>query len=528
MKLKDRIRQAVAAGCGGIWVRSHEHEDAIKDIVDVAKRQGWLVLTWDYDKGLIAPGTPQNTGSSATQMNQDPSALAAINALRQFKGRDEDNNVLLIMRNLHLAMFNSHSGSITDAMLLQSVQHTIEEGASLGWHIVGLSYDGITLPVEMEKHFLMADHELPDADDLWALAEEIDDGEIGLPERDSIEANVLINAAIGMTRVEAMTAYSMSVARHGVLRPDTLWELKAELLKKTGALEMMPTTITFKDIVGLEPVKDYALRTFRSKRIKEPGLHPRGSMLVGVPGAGKSLFCKALGAEIGRPAIRVDLGAMMGGIVGQTEENTRVALKRIESMAPCVAMFDEIEKMLAGSTGGSTDSGVGARQLGSLLSWLEDRAHRFGIYCVVTANHIELLAQTMPELFRRFDALWFMDMPTHDAREHGWEMYLNKFGLDLDQERPEDGQWTIAEIEKCCQDAARLEESVVESAMRVVPVALTSQERIKAMREWATNRALSADHGGIYTTVKRTEAEQQQRPPTTTPKRKRKINRTKN
>jgi SpoVK/Ycf46/Vps4 family AAA+-type ATPase len=190
----------------------------------------------------------------------------------------------------------------------------------------------------------------------------------------------------------------------------------------------------------------------------------------------------------------MDIGALMGSLVGQTEERTRQALKLIDAMAPCVLFVDEIEKALAGASG-QADSGVSARMFGSFLTWLSD--HESDVFVVATSNDISKLP---PEFSRaeRWDGIFFLDLPGHQEKDAIWEMYQERFGLG-DQPRPSDRDWTGAEIKSACRLAALLEVPLIESATNVVPVAVTAGESVEKLRNWASGRCLSADRPGLYT-----------------------------
>jgi SpoVK/Ycf46/Vps4 family AAA+-type ATPase len=183
----------------------------------------------------------------------------------------------------------------------------------------------------------------------------------------------------------------------------------------------------------------------------------------------------------------------MGSLVGQSEANTRQALKIADAMAPCVLFIDEIEKGLAGASGPSGDSGVSARLFGTFLSWLND--HETDVFVVCTSNDISRLP---PEFSRseRFDGVFFLDLPGREQREAIWRIYERMFGIA--GERPEDEQWTGAEIKACCRLAALLDVPLTAAAQNVVPVAVTSAEAVERLRAWAAGRCLSADQTGIY------------------------------
>jgi hypothetical protein len=231
------------------------------------------------------------------------------------------------------------------------------------------------------------------------------------------------------------------------------------------------------------------------ERKKLEAIRPR--LLQSPPGCGKSQFCKALGNETGRPTLVLDVGALMGSLVGQSEANIRQALRIADAMAPCVLFVDELEKALSGvASSGQTDSGVSARLFGTLLTWMSD--HESDVFVVATSNDIGKLP---PELSRaeRFDGVWFLDLPSVQQRRAIWSIYLDLFGLDKQQPRPVDADFTGAEIRACCRLAALLDVPLVEAARNVVPVARTASESVERLRAWASGRCLSADgSGGIY------------------------------
>src|SRR3954466_8934401 len=179
-----------------------------------------------------------------------------------------------------------------------------------------------------------------------------------MPEGDGLAA--VLDAAAGLTRVEAENAFSLSLVRHGRLAPQVLWELKGQALKKAGLLTLHRGGETFADLGGLDALKAFCTRALRPGR--RAGARARGILLLGVPRTGKSCFARALGNEVGRPTLVLDIGALMGSLVGESEARTRQALRLIDAMSPCVAFIDEIDKALAGvQSGGGGDSGVSAR-----------------------------------------------------------------------------------------------------------------------------------------------------------------------
>ncbi|MHB8860927.1 MAG: AAA family ATPase [Pirellulaceae bacterium] len=219
-------------------------------------------------------------------------------------------------------------------------------------------------------------------------------------------------------------------------------------------------------------------------------------MLLSPPGCGKSQFAKTLGNETGRPTLVLDVGALMGSLVGQTESNIRQALRIADAMAPCVLMVDEADKALSGvASSGQTDSGVSARLFGAFLTWLCD--HESDVFVVTTANGIDKLP---PEFARaeRFDGVFFLDLPGATQKAQIWDIWLSAFELNPAQPKPRTEQWTGAEIRSCCRLAALLDVPLMEAAQNVVPVAVTASESVERLRDWASNRCLDADSPGIY------------------------------
>lgn len=213
-----------------------------------------------------------------------------------------------------------------------------------------------------------------------------------------------------------------------------------------------------------------------------------------MPGTGKSCFAKSLGSETGRPTLVLDVGSLLGSLVGQSEANLRQALRVADAMSPCVLFCDEVEKALSG-VGSQGDSGVSTRLFGHLLTWLAD--HDSDVFVVCTSNDVSRLP---PEFARaeRFDACYFLDLPTPAERDTIWRMYRTQFGIPESQTRPDDNAWTGAEIKACCRLAALLDVTLTQAAHHVVPVAVTAAEQVERLRTWASSRCLNAAAPGVY------------------------------
>src|SRR6056297_822758 len=478
MTLTERMRELVQACFSGIWIESHEHTDAIAELGDLCRGEDWNIATWDIDAGLRSvTGTPLGTEAA------DP--LAAVRSLGTMA--TDDGAAILVVQNFHRFLGSPE--------IIQAVAQAIIQGKSLRTILVVLS-PVVQLPVELEKLFVVVEHALPDRQQLQTIATEIATGEGELPTGDQLAG--VIDAAAGLTRHEAENAFALSLVRHQRLESSAIWELKTQTLKKSGTLTLHREGGGFETLGGLASLKASTRQALR-RRAGNTQVRPKGLLLLSPPGCGKSQFCKTLGRETGRPVIILDVGSLLGSLVGQSEQRTRQALATIDAMAPCIVMIDEVEKAFAGASGGGqNDSGVSSRMFGTFLTWLND--HESDVFVVCTANDVQRLP---PEFSRaeRFDAVFFLDLPGREQKDAIWSIYRRKYGIVDDQRLPADDAWTGAEIQSCCRLAALLNVPLTAAAENIVPVSTTSAESIDRLRTWADGRCLSADRPGVFRSV---------------------------
>lgn len=475
--LSQQLSEYIRACFTGLWIESHEHEDALAEIANLCTQEHWRMAVWDIERGLQI--SAQANATAADAGGSDP--LAAIRSLDALS--IPNSSALLVLVNFH-RFLNS-------AEVVQAVARQVAAGKQNRTFVLILS-PVVQIPTELEKLFVVIEHPLPDREQLEQIVRGIATENGELPEGDGLVR--VLDAAAGLTRYEAEGAFSLSLVQHRRIEPATIWGQKAQMLKKSGLLALHHGRDNFGNLGGLQALKSFCGKVMRRNASQEAPTRPRGVLLLGVPGTGKSAFCRALGAESGRPTLTLDVGALMGSLVGQTESQTRLALRIADAMAPAILMIDEVEKALAGASGNG-DSGVSARMLGSLLSWLND--HESDVFVVCTANDVSKLP---PEFSRaeRFDGIFFLDLPGVQERRAIWKLYIEHFALDASQPKPVDADWTGAEIKACCRLAALLDVSLVEAAQNVVPVARTAAESVERLRTWASGRCLSADMPGIY------------------------------
>lgn len=474
MTLSTELWELIRAGFSGVWIETLESTEAIAEITQLARDHDLGLMRWNLDLGLVGID-----GELDATVGRDP-----LSVIRSLQAITDDRSTLLLLENFHRF--------IDSAEICQALQTQLLHGKQNGRHIVVLS-PTVKLPAELERQFVVLHHPLPTKEQLRAIADSLvtEDPE-ALPES---MASQLIDAASGLTRAEAESAFSLSLVRRGRLAADEVWELKGRWLRKSGLMSLHRSETGFETLGGLDSLKQFCKHSLR-QHSAGLAVRARGLMLLGVPGTGKSAFAKALGKETNRPVLCLDVGALMGSLVGQTEHNIRQALQTADAMAPCVLFVDEVEKALSGvASGGRGDSGVTSRMFGTLLTWLND--HTSDVYVVVTCNNIQ---QLPPEFSRaeRFDAIMFLDLPGRAEKDSIWQIYRSEFSIDDQDQAPVDDAWTPAEIKACCRLSVLLGITLREAARYIVPVGVTAAEDIQRLRNWASGRCLDASRPGVY------------------------------
>jgi hypothetical protein len=484
MNLTDQLTDYVHAAFTGLWIQTQEPDEAEREIAQLARGKGWKLAAWDIAGGLHLLSEP-GTYRGDAQPGDPLAVLRAVPTLADGSG-----TALVLLHNFHRFLGNPEVVQTAFAQLVAGKQQRT--------FLVVLA-PVVQVPVELEKLFVVLEHALPDRGQLERIARELtSDSPEDLPQGEDLQR--VLDAAAGLTRYECEGAFALSLTRHNALRPESIWELKAQALKKNNLLALHRGTERFDDLGGLASLKDFCRRALRPAR----SVNARGVLLLSPPGCGKSAFCKSLGNETGRPTLLLDLSALYGSLVGATEGNIRQALRVADAMAPCILFVDELEKALAG-VGSSGDSGVATRLFGTVLTWLSD--HTSDVFFVGTSNDVSKLP---PEFARaeRFDATFFVDLPNSQEKDLIWQLYRRQFGVADSQARPDDTSWTGAEIRSCCRLAALLDVPLTQAAHHVVPVAVTAAEQVERLRTWASGRCLGASAPGVY----RRDGEQATRP----------------
>jgi SpoVK/Ycf46/Vps4 family AAA+-type ATPase len=325
---------------------------------------------------------------------------------------------------------------------------------------------------------------------------------------DDLQIDVFTEAALGLTFEEASNVLAKSLIQHkGKLEVETILSEKKAIIRKSGLLEYYEAREKFGDVGGLTVLKEWLVKRQGAftQRARDFGLPlPKGILLIGIPGCGKSLTAKAVGALWQMPLLRLDVGKVFSGLVGSSEENIRKAIQTAEAVAPAVLWLDELEKGFSGvQSSGQSDAGTTARVFGSFITWLQEKSTP--VFVIATANDVSMLP---PELLRkgRFDEIFFVDMPTEQERKDIFTIHLQKKKrplerFDLGRMASAAKGFSGAEIEQAVvsalydaffEGADLSTESLEKACGEIIPLGLTMKEKIDDMREWARSRARSA------------------------------------
>ncbi len=375
----------------------------------------------------------------------------------------------------------------------------------------------LVIPESLQKEITIFDFPLPTLGDVREKLESM------LSQNKNVKADLteedkekLCKAALGLTLQEAESAFALAMVNDGTISIKDLpviLEEKVQVIKKTGILEFIKSEYSIKDIGGLDNLKSWLLKRNNSwseqaKRYCIPA--PKGVLVTGVPGCGKSLTAKAMSTIWQLPLLKLDFGKVFSGLVGSSEENMRRALATAEAVAPSILWIDEIEKGLSG-LGSNGDSGVSTRIFGQFLTWMQEKESP--VFVIATANNISHLP---PELLRkgRFDEIFFVDLPTLSERKEIFKLHLEKRlkdknvaseiikvkGIFNELAKMTEG-FIGSEIEQVVVSALcdaffenrpLLFEDLQKNIATTVPLSMTQKEQILALREWANVRAVSA------------------------------------
>ena len=480
--LVDQLDLLIRSRTPILWIRSLEEERVEALLNQVCQRLGGRnLLRWDFVAGCS--GTPNRQGEAI----RNPAA-----ALDLLDGVAADQGAILLLRDFH-----RYCDDAGICRRLRNLSTSLRQVP----HTLVISAPDWRLPAELEECVTLLDLPLPDADEIRDLL-----GSIAAATGQPLAATVLdqlSSACHGLSEQRVRQLAARALARRGRLGDEDLAEVleeKRQAIARSELLEYCPTEASPADIGGLDTLKrwlDQRHRAF-SEEARRYGLPlPRGVLLVGPQGTGKSLTARAIAHSWGMPLLRLDVGRLFAGLVGASEARTREMIQRAEAMAPCVLWIDEIDKgfglTMAGD--GRSDGGTSQRVLASLLTWMAEKTS--AVFVVATANGVERLPG---ELLRkgRFDEIFLLELPDAAERRAILELQLRR--RRPDQQLPLEvlidrtAGFSGAELEQTVIEAMHLafgegrelsEADLVAAASQVVPLSRTAREQLEAQRQWA-------------------------------------------
>lgn len=486
-----RARNAV------LWIVTREEARAERYLTEACAKAGYPVRFWD-----VAQGFTDMSGEIIAEMIGSNDPGAAMNFIRDASRNEvKPERCAWVMRDL--APWVQGPVGVATLRQLRNLARTLPAvPRDRAQTVIILSPSG-DVPAELTNHATVIEWPLPDRNEIAAIVDKIaSDYQLDL----NGTREAAIDAAVGLSGEEAASCYAKSLVQTRKIDPVTVAKEKKRVVARERVLEWHdPLPLGLDTVGGLENLKSW-LVTRKSAYTKEARAYglpaPKGAVLVGVPGCGKSLTAKAIATAWGIPLLRLDLGALRSKYVGESEANIRRAFRTIEAIGRCVVWIDEIEKALGGASGAAADGGVSSDALGAVLNWMQERAGES--FVIATANDVTALP---PELLRkgRFDEIFFVDLPNPSERVSVLKAALKANrqpadGIDFDKLATVTDGFAGAEIAALVPDAMFMAFDdnarpvttldLVMAASNVAPLGKVAAPKIEALRAWAKGRGV--------------------------------------
>src|SRR5882762_1090901 len=424
MNFQTEIETLIRARYPILYIITNEEMRVQNLIVPIAAKRQKKVFEWSYSTGLLPAGTSFQSQKHRNAATKDP-----LTALDQVI--DQVEPAIFVFKDFHPFLTKNNFAVIRK---LKDIALHLKNS----YKTVILISPTMEIPMELDKEITLLNFPLPTREDLGVLLDGIikdvkDVQEVKI-DLDDAGRERLLQGALGLTLSEAENVFAKIIVKDGRLSGDDVHEVFAEkqqIIRKSGLLEYYATSQTISDVGGMAVLKDWLLKraVAFTEQAREFGLPaPKGVLLLGVQGCGKSLCAKAVSSLWQLPLLRFDMGRMFNSLMGSSEENVRKAIAVAESVAPAILWVDEIDKAFAGVQGsGGTDGGTTARVFGTFLTWLSEK--NAPVFVVATANDI---SQLPPELLRkgRLDEIFFVDLPSREERAEVFRIHLGRRDRD--------------------------------------------------------------------------------------------------
>ncbi|MEG4166511.1 MULTISPECIES: AAA family ATPase [unclassified Microcoleus] len=487
--LKKEIQLMLMARFPLLWVVSPEEETAEEILCDIAKAKEGQIYFWDFARGWTDSGTSKGNPMQALERISKAPAMEQV--------------TLFVMKDIATLIAPGANGQIASNQLaiVRELKNLAVSIARDRRCLVILS-DQLRLPQELREEITVVDVSLPGIEEISKLIDRLVGKNIKLnPE----QRQQLTKACQGLTRcrISRVLAKCLVLGKVDIRSLAAVIEEKRQTIRETGILEFIPVQSSLESIGGLENLKQWVTVRSRSfsDEAREYGLpNPKGVLLAGIQGTGKSLLAKTIAAEWKLPLLRLDVGRVFGSMVGESENRIRQVIKLAEAIAPCILFLDEVDKAFANITSGMDgDSGTSQRVFGALLTWMQEKTAP--VFVVMTANRAEVLPA---ELIRkgRIDEIFWVDLPNLTEREAIFRVHLTRVrpsrvksgDFDCGMLASQSPSLSGAEIEQVIFDAMQTafsagreftERDLTIAITGCVPLARIAQGQIDELKTWA-------------------------------------------
>lgn len=477
-----------------IYVVSWEEKRVEDALASIARARNKGLYSWTITDGLTNP----LTGGQFSESLKDP-----LMVLDHVKGSKE--SAIYVLKDFH--------PFVEDFRVIRKLKDTAASIKTSHNTLVLLGPE-LLIPRELEKEITVVDYPLPEYGDLKKLLDKLVESvkknpRVTISMKPEVEEKI-IRAALGLTIMEAENVFARAVVMNNRLDEEDIGVIlseKEQIIRKTGILEYYQAQEKFSQVGGLDLLKEWLHKRGAAftEKARQYGLpEPKGILLLGVQGCGKSLCAKVVSSLWNLPLLRLDIGSVFGGIIGSSEGNVRKAIKMAESLSPCILWMDEVEKGFSGiQSSGMSDAGTTARVFGTLLSWMQEKTSP--VFIIATANDI---SQLPPEMLRkgRFDEIFFVDLPSPRERREIFRIHLAKRSrreedFDMDRLVRAAVSFSGAEIEEgvisgmfdaFSQGREVATDDILKALGDTFPISRTMEEKITGLRNWADRRARKA------------------------------------